>query len=184
MQVSSSIIDYQFNVVLEHTIIGKDLRTQYTARILGIVQVAVLLLQFIGSFLLVHFLGVRRSHFLIPALLCLSSISFLLFPTFGVISFAFMMIKCFDFSLFGVLREMLYVPLKLDEKFRAKAVIDVFAHRTAKAASSILILVLQALIGLQTVSVLTWSSILLFSLWCGVVLYMLREPKALPIQER
>jgi ATP/ADP translocase len=36
-------------------------------------------------------------------------------------------------SLFGVIREMLYVPLQLDEKFRAKAIIDVFAYRTSKA---------------------------------------------------
>ena len=35
---------------------------------------------------------------------------------------------------------MLYIPLKADEKFRARAVIDVFAHRSSKAFSSVLII--------------------------------------------
>lgn len=82
-----------------------------------------------------------------------------------MISFAYVTIKAFDFSLFGVIKEMLYIPLKLDEKFRAKAVIDVFAYRSAKAFASFLILFLQPLAGLRILNVLTWSSIAIFLLW-------------------
>ena len=41
-----------------------------------------------------------------------------------------------DKDVFNILKEMLYVPLKTDEKFKAKAIIDIFAYRSAKAFAS------------------------------------------------
>ncbi len=166
MQVSSTLIDFQFNHMLERTIFDKDLRTQYTGRMLGIVHAATISLQLFGSFLLVHFLGIKRSHFLIPFLLCLNSVAFQFFPFFGVISFAYVSIKSCDFSLFGIIKEMLYIPLKPDEKFRAKAIIDVFAYRSSKAIASALILGLQAFIPF-----LNWISIALFALWLVIIAF-------------
>ncbi len=180
MQISSTVIDYQFNRYLEEAISLKDLRTQYTARILGIVHMATVGLQFIGAFLLIHFLGIKRSHFLVPSMLCLISISFLFFPVFAMISFSYITIKSFDFSLFGVIREIMYIKLPKDEKFRAKAVIDVFAHRTAKALASFLILGLQLCIGIQTQQVLTWLGITIFVLWCLFVKNMLKDYELTP----
>jgi AAA family ATP:ADP antiporter len=176
MQLSSTLIDFQFNSVLEKTILQKDLRTQYTGRILGCVHAATISLQLFGSFLLIHFLGIRRSHLLIPFLLCLNSIAFSFFPLFGVISFAYISIKSCDFSLFGIIKEVLYIPLKPDEKFRAKAIIDVFAYRSSKAIASALILGLQAFWGSSFLTILSWGSIALFVLWMGAVFALLKEP--------
>ncbi len=181
MQVSSSLIDYQFNSVLERTILEKDLRTQYTGRILGIMHAATVGLQFVGSFLLVQFLGMKRSHFLIPLLLALNSLTFHFFPVFGVISFAYISIKSFDFSLFGIIKEMLYIPLKPDEKFRAKAVIDVFAHRSSKALASLLILLLQVVFSRELLPILNVSSIVLFAVWMGIVWKLFREKETVVV---
>lgn len=178
MQLSSTLIDFQFNTVLEKTITQKDLRTAYTGRILGIVHAATISLQLFGSFLLIHYLGVKRSHLLIPFLLCINSIVFQFFPFFSVISFAYISIKSCDFSLFGIIKEMLYIPLKPDEKFRAKAVIDVFAHRSSKAIASALILAFQAFLGSSFLPILNWGSILLFVVWMSVIFTMLKEPAA------
>jgi AAA family ATP:ADP antiporter len=176
MQLSSTLIEFQFNTILEQTIGEKDLRTEYTGQILGVVHAVTISLQLFGSFLLIHYLGVKRSHLMIPFLLCLNSIAFHLFPFFGVISFAYISIKSCDFSLFGIIKEVLYVPLKPDEKFRAKSVIDVFAHRSSKAIASILILGLQAALGSSFLSVLNWGGIALFALWIGIVIVLLKEP--------
>ncbi len=175
MQLSSTLIEFQFNSILEKTVLLKDLRTEYTGRIFGIVHVMTISLQLFGSFILIHYLGMRRSHLALPLLLCLNAIAFQIFPIFGVISFAFISIKSCDFSLFGVIKEMLYIPLKPDEKFRAKAVIDVFAYRSSKAIGSGLILGLQALLGTAFSPVLRWASIALFALWIGIVLILYRE---------
>lgn len=177
MQLCSTLVDFQFNTVLEKTILQKDLRTEYHGRILGIVHATTISLQLFGSFLLLHFLGTRRSHLLIPFLLCLNSIAFQFFPVFGVISFAYISIKSCDFSLFGIIKEVLYIPLKPDEKFRAKAVIDVFAHRSSKALASVLILGLQAILGTTFLSFLNWGSILLFFFWMIIVAALLKDPE-------
>lgn len=174
MQVSSTLIDFQFNHFLEKAISSKDLRTEYTGRIFGIVHLATLSFQFFGSFLLVHFLGFKKSHLLVPLILCINAIGFLLFPVFGIITLSFITVKCFDFSLFGVIREMLYVPLKTDEKFRAKAIIDVFAHRSSKAIASVLILGIQFWAGTQTHLILSWTSVAIFILWCYTVVRMFK----------
>lgn len=177
MQLCSTIVDFQFNAFLEKTVLQKDLRTEYTGRILGIVHAVTISLQLFGSFLLIHFLGIKRSHVLIPLLLCLNSVAFQFFPLFGVISFAYISIKAFDFSLFGIIKEVLYIPLKVDEKFRAKAIIDVFAYRSSKAIASGLILGLQAIIGTSFLPMLNWGSILLLVLWIGIVITLLKDPE-------
>jgi len=173
MQVSATLIDFQFNYSLENQVFSKDLRTAYTARIMGIVHIATIALQFVGSFLLVHFLGLKRSHLLIPLVLLVNGLGFLLFPAFSMISLSYITVKCFDFSLFGVIKEMLYIPLKQDEKFRAKAVIDVFAHRSSKAIASLLILAIQWVAVSSAPAILSWTGMVILVLWGLTVVYML-----------
>jgi len=174
MQVSSSLIDFQFNHFLEKLGLTTDLRTEYTARVLGIVHLTTLVLQFFGSFLLVHFLGFKRSHLLIPMVLCINAIGLLFFPVFTMVSFSYITVKCFDFSLFGVIKEMLYVPLQRDEQFRAKAIIDVLAYRSSKAIASLLILMLQVWVGMRLHFILGSVAIAILLFWCYVVTKMFK----------
>src|SRR5581483_5745451 len=171
MQSASTLLEFQFNSILEKTILFKDLRTEYTGRIFGIVHATTISLQLFGSFMLIHYLGIKRSHLALPLLLCLNSIVFQIFPFFGVISFVYISIKSCDFSLFGIIKEVLYIPLKPDEKLRDKAVIDVFAYRTSKAFVSVLILGLQTLLGAAFLPILNWANICLFALWIGTVFF-------------
>jgi ATP:ADP antiporter, AAA family len=175
MQVSSTLIDYQFNHFLQENIPEKDLRTQYTGRVLGLVHAATLALQFFGSFLFVHFLGVKRSHFFIPFILGLNNLAFIFMPTFGLITFSYITVKCFDFSLFGIVKEMMYIPLKKDEKFRAKAFIDVFAYRTSKACASFLIFGLQWFLDSDLRLTISSIGLTLFVLWCYLVKKLLKS---------
>jgi AAA family ATP:ADP antiporter len=177
MQFSSTLIDFQFSRVLEQEIVDKDLRTEFLGRILGMMQCATVFMQFIGTMLLVHFLGLRGSHLLLPLTLALNGALSLIFPAFGMAAFSYVTVKTYDFSLFGVIKEMLYVPLSVDEKFRAKSVIDVFAYRTSKALASFLILFCQAFAGLQLLTYLGWGSLAVFGLWVLLVLKMLPKPE-------
>ncbi len=180
MQVTTTLIYYQFNAVLEHSILVHDMRTEYCGKVFGIANIFSLSLQLFGSFLLIHFLGLRRSHIAMPLFLAFNAIGSLFFPTFAMISAAFITIKAFDFSLFGVLKEMLYIPLKQDEKFQAKAIIDVFAYRSSKAVASCLILGLQFIGFSEMVSTLSWGSFVLLMLWAFVV-YKMFKLKSEPV---
>lgn len=172
MQMVTAIADFQFNDFLGKAFPEKDLRTEYTARIMGIMHSLTIFLQFAGSFFLIQFLGFKRTHYLIPILVVLCASLFGAFPVFPIVSLVLVTTKALDFSLFGVVREMLYIPLNPDEKFRAKAVIDVFAARTSKALASLIIIGLTTFV---SSSDLTWLNFGLGLLWIGAVAYGLKE---------
>ena len=172
MQLSSAILDFQFNDFLSRLFPDKDVRTEYSARLLSIGHVATVFLQFIGSYLFIRLMGFRNSHLAIPLILGCNSLFYAFFPLFPLLSFSFMALKAFDFSLFHVLKEILYVPLRADEKFRAKAIIDVFAYRSAKAVAACLIFAFQPM--------LTWLSIALFGIWVAAVFWGCKEYEKVP----
>ncbi len=183
MQASVGLMEFQFNMHLEQHILDKDLRTEYVGRLLSLTNVISLFFQLIGSALLVHTLGVRRSHLMIPILLLANALWMISLPTFAVLAGAFVFIKAVDFSLFGVIREMLYIPMRMDEKFRAKAVIDVFAYRSAKALVAVSVLVLQAVAGTMVSAWVNGAIVAVFVLWLGVVWFLFRRAyteRALP----
>lgn len=175
MQVSVALVEYQFNTRLEMQIFEKDLRTEYCGRIFGLTSFLSAIFQFIGSFLLVHWMGVRQSHLLIPLLLFINSLAALMIPGFALVTFSFILVKSIDFSLFGVIKEMLYIPLKVDEKYRAKAVIDVFAYRSSKALVSLAILGLQIFATTSVLQIASIISTFLFGFWLLFVLFFLKR---------
>ncbi len=178
MQLIATLIDYQFNASLQIAVPDKDMRTEYFGRIMGIVNMASVCFQFVGAYLLVHLLGLKRSHIFVPLALSLSIGACLLFPVFGLFAFSYVAVKSFDFSLFGVIKEMLYVPMKVDEKFRAKAIIDVFAYRSSKAFGSLIIFFLQMFKELNLISILTWTMLLIFLAWIAIVSKMFKSYEA------
>jgi AAA family ATP:ADP antiporter len=173
MQISSTILYYQINHTVELTILDKDLRTEFFGKILGLGSILTVILQCAGSFLLIHFLGLKLSHFCIPCILCVNALGCLLFPLFSMVSYAYVTIKAFDFSIFTILKEMLYIPLSKEEKFQAKAFIDVFAYRSSKALASFLILGFQFI--QAPFSLLSWISVVICLAWCWVVTKMPAE---------
>lgn len=176
MQFASTLIDFQFNASLELKVGDKDLRTQYMGQIMSVIHLCTMGLQIFGSFLCIKFLGVKRSHMTIPVLLLMNAALFQCFPWFSVVTFSFICVKSFDFSLFTILKELLYIPLSAQEKFQAKAVIDVFAHRSSKAIASLLILALQQAFGTLFLPFLGGFSIALFIFWMILIAVWLKEP--------
>jgi ATP:ADP antiporter, AAA family len=172
MQVSSTILEYQFNHFLKDSFSALDLRTQFVGRLFGIVNLVNTFLQFVGSFVLVRIIGLKWTHAIIPLLLISNTVMFFLFPSFGLICIGFGMIKSLDYSIFGIVKEMLYIPLNVEEKFKAKSVIDVFAYRSSKTIASLLILTLTFFYGHNITAMLSLSLIVIFCVWIYSVLSM------------
>ena len=176
MQLSTTIMDFQFNTFLQHKFPMQDLRTQFYGRLWGTINTCKLCLQFFATFLLVQFLGLRNSHFVVPGVLLCNATLSLLFPSFGMITYSFGVIKTFDYSIFNIIKEMLYVPLKTDEKFKAKAIIDVFAYRSAKAFASLFVIGMQIFHPLNLPYAFSWGPLTLFLIWIGAVCVLLKHP--------
>lgn len=185
MQISIAFGDYLFYTYLENHIPTKDLRTEYCGRMISITNTISMSFQLLGGFLAVHFLGLKNAHRLVPLYLLLNTALFFFFPTFSIVSYLFVAIKAVDHSYFAVIREMLYIPLKQDEKFRAKAVIDVFAYRSAKALASFLLLFLQFVTSSKPLYLVGILSVITFLFWSVVVTLMFRKgPEVLALQGR
>ncbi len=178
MQITVALADYRFQFFLaqaEHLV---DLRTQLAGRVFGAMNLLSFLFQLIGGVFLVHTIGLRRAHFIIPvALLALTGL-LTLNPTFAMAAIVLAVTKSVDFSLFGVIREMLWVPLQLDEKYRAKAIIDVFAYRTAKAFASLLLLGLQLIPGIGILPLVNGLGVAVFVGWLAAVYWLLPSREA------
>lgn len=175
MQLSTSLIDYQFNTFLEHAITGKDLRTEYIGRILSIGLSLSVFMQFFGTYALIQIMGIRRLHIGFPILLALASALSFFSPGFAITNLIFILVKGCDFSLFTIIKESLYIPLSADQKFRAKAFIDVFLYRFAKVLASVIILSLQTVLTTYLLPVLNGISIAIFITWVVVAIYLCKK---------
>ena len=178
MQIGSAIVDYQFSSFLEKTFVSTDLRTAFEGKIFGIISSAKIFFQLVGTYLIVHFMGLRVSHFVVPSILLCNAVLVAVFPGFSMITYAFSTIKSFDYSIFNILKEMLYLPLKSEEKFKAKAVIDVFAYRSSKAVASLLIIGLQFYQINPIAQSISITSVAIFALWLATVTLLYKSNKS------
>lgn len=177
MQVASTLIDFQFNQSLSLSILDKDLRTEYLGRFFGIVNGLNVILQFLGSYLIMHFVGVKGTHFVIPLYLGGLICSYLIHPAFSVLAWSYGSIKALDYSIFGIVKEILYIPMNVEEKFLGKAVIDVFVYRTSKAVASCCIIGLGFFTSLKLSTLITQVLLFIFILWCLTVVLLLDSKK-------
>lgn len=175
MQIASTILDFQFSSMVETQFHIQDIRTQFFGRFFGMVNTVNIFLQFFGSLLLLQWIGLQNSHLLVPIFLAINSMFFLFFPTFPMVCFQFASIKAMDYSIFGIIKEMLYVPLKIDEKFKAKAIIDVFAYRTSKAIATFAILILQFVPIFSLNSLLSIAALSIFFIWLFGIIFLFKH---------
>ena len=174
MQFATTIIQFQFDSVLHLKLPIQDVRTKFYGWLWAIINTWKLCFQFFATFLLVQFLGLRKSHFVIPGILLFNSILVLCYPGFFIITYSFVVIKSFDYSIFNIIKEMLYIPLKTDEKFKAKAIIDVFAYRSAKALASLFVIIMQIFCPFHLPYAFSWGPFAFFIIWIGVLIFFVK----------
>lgn len=177
MQMTATLVDFHFNSLIEVAYSDVDVRTEYLGRFFALINTINIFLQLIGTFVLLRLFGLARSHLFIPTYFSLTTIAALINPTFGAVAFSFGSLKSLDYSIFGIIKEMLFIPLKIDEKFKAKAVIDIFAARTAKALASLFILALELIYAPLLTTFISYGVLLFFITWALLVAYMFRRPE-------
>ena len=175
MQLSMTVIEYQFTSFVYQKFFIQDLRTQFYGRLWGMINLIKLFLQFFATFLLLKVLDLKKSQFVVPGILLGNAVVSLIIPSFSVIGCSFSLIKIFDYSLFNILKEILYVPLGPAEKFKAKAIIDVFGYRSAKGLASFFIISLTALAPEKLPYAYSWGPFICFGIWMVTVFFYLRE---------
>jgi ATP:ADP antiporter, AAA family len=174
-QVVAAVLDFKFQGLLSVDFAGDpDRETAFQGRFWGVLNTIVLLLQFVVAPLLLSFMTIRRVHLMLP-LIHILAITFAIFePGVITVGIAFFLFKAFDYSIFRAAKELLYVPLGFDERYRAKEVIDVFGYRTGKGGSSVAIVVLQK-VGVVMNNYYLAIAFVMATLWLALIVPLTRR---------
>jgi AAA family ATP:ADP antiporter len=146
-EVVVTILDYQFKVLGAASVAqpeGGEMSSQRSedefALLLGhfgqVTNVFSFLVSLLGFSFLVNRIGVRASLMIFPTLLFIGVIVTNLLSSLWVLFVTVSLIKAVIFSFHDPVKELLYIPTSEAIKFKAKAWIDVFGARSAKALGS------------------------------------------------
>ncbi len=140
--VISTLIDYQFNVVVEQAFPGKDQRTALFSGLLAGVNALSFILQFFVTGQLLRRLGIGVAVLLLPVILFGGSVWMALWPGLGAMLFLKIADGSVRYSIEQSSRDVLYLPIPNRLMKKLKTIVDVFVQRLAKGTGSLLILAL------------------------------------------
>jgi len=175
-QVISAVLSLEFQTRLQIDIPNLDEQTAYSGGFFSILNAVAAGLQFVVAPLVLKFISAMWIQLLIPV--ChLATISYLLIhPSLTTAGICYMTFKAFDYSIFRASKEILYIPLSFDARYRAKEVIDFLGYRFSKGGISLVIAIFQK-IGFTMTSAYGVIAFVSAALWIGLVIPIFRESK-------
>ncbi|MBI3039978.1 hypothetical protein HYY75_13170 [bacterium] len=138
-QIVATALELSFQGLLQDKIPNADLQNAFSGRFFAWVNAAAAVSQFLLTPLILKMVPLSLMHVLIPVI-HLGACGYLLAnPSLFSAGFAFLTFKAIDYSLFRAAKEILYIPLSFDVRYRAKEIIDVFGYRFGKGGTSLTI---------------------------------------------
>jgi len=141
--IVTTLVDFQFNSVIENKYEDQNGRTAFLGTFFTILLIFSYVLHiFLTNRILKNF-GIRAALLIAPIFLLIGSAAIFFFPLVSLIYWA-VLIKGTDKSLAHSLnqsvRELLYIPIDPEIKYKAKVFIDMFVNKFAKGLGALLIL--------------------------------------------
>lgn len=167
----STIMDFQFSATVAHYLQGDAIRAQL-ARVYAISNVASLIVQlFMTRFVMKRF-GIKAALLVLPFATMLGSVGFGALPILWMGSLLNTADSAFSYSIHQSAKESLYVPTTWAEQSKAKAFIDMFVLRFAKALAVGLTLAFTVIVSdFSAVRWLSVVSVALVVVWIMVARY-------------
>lgn len=133
-EIVSTVMDFQFTSTVSHYLEGEAIGEQFST-VFAITNVISMLVQlFLTSFVMTRF-GVGTALLVLPVAALTGSVGFMALPILWIGSALNTIDNAFSYSINQSAKEALYVPTTKDEKYKAKAFIDMFVQRFAKAVA-------------------------------------------------
>lgn len=133
-EIVSTVMDFQFTSTIAHYLSGPAIGKQF-ATVFAITNIVSMLVQlFLTSFVMSR-LGVGFALMVLPVAALVGSMGFLALPVLWMGSGLNTLDNGFSYSINQSAKEALYVPTTRDEKYKAKAFIDMFVQRFAKSVA-------------------------------------------------
>jgi AAA family ATP:ADP antiporter len=145
-EVTSTLVDFQFTSSVARSLDGSAIEGHF-ASVFAVTNGLALAVQLVVTPLVLTRGGVGWALLVLPGALLLGEAAFALLPTMLLGSALSVTDNGLNYSLQQSAREALYVPTSREEKYEAKAMIDMFVQRFAKVISVGLTLLLTFLLG-------------------------------------
>lgn len=174
-EMVSTIMDYQFTETVSHFLVGDAIGRQF-ATVYSITNTAAMVVQFFLTGYIMKQHGVKIALFVLPIAALFGSVAFMAVPILWIGSLLNTADNAFSYSINQSAKESLYVPTAQKEKYAAKAFIDMFVQRLAKALAVFVSLGITAIA--YEFSAVRWLSLLtviLAFLWLLVARYAGRQ---------
>ena len=180
-KVGSTIVDNQFNAVVELHLIGKEAKTAFFGAFSAGLNVISFLMQLYATSFALRFFGIGISLTLLPVGLTVASLITFLFPALATGTFLKIFDGSMNYSVQQASKEVLYLPLSSGVRYRAKPVIDMLVYRVSKSLGGLLIILFAAVFSIPNdrigVLVIGLFPFWLFLVWKmrGAYLLLLRH---------
>jgi hypothetical protein len=170
----TTMLDYQFNAIVRRAFPAKDVRTSFIGTFfVGLLIFSYLLNIFLSSRAIRSF-GLQAALLITPAVLLLGSVAIFFVPLGGLIYWA-VAVKGLDKSLAHTLsqsvRELLYIPVPPEIKYKAKVFIDMFVNKLADFVVAIILLLCVSVghVSLSNLSFITMGFIAAWAVFCILI---------------
>ena len=143
-EIVSTILDFQFTSTIVHYLDGDAIGEQFSLTFAITNTVAFVVQLFFTGFVMSR-LGVGVALLVLPVIVLAASAGFALFPILWLGCLLNTADNGFSYSINQSAKESLYVPTSREEKYKAKAFIDMFVQRSAKAVAVLLSLAITTI---------------------------------------
>ena len=170
-EMVSTIMDFQFSDTIGHYLDGAMVRVQVSRVMSFTTWISLFVQVFLTSFIMKRS-GVGAALLFLPVACLLGSLGFMVAPVLLMGSALNTCDNGFSYSINQSAKEALYVVTTRDEKYKAKAFIDMFVQRLAKAVAVGLALVITiAFSGFESVRWLSLATAVILLVWIGAARY-------------
>lgn len=142
-QAVSVSVELSFQTILQTAMPDADLQTAFSGKFYAMLEGVALLMQLAATPIIFRFLPLTVVMISIPIINLIAGCSLYFQPTLFIAGLALTIFKGMDYSIFRSSKELSYVPLSFDARYRAKEVIDVFGYRFGKGGTTIIMTLIQ-----------------------------------------
>ena len=135
-QLFSATMDVTFHIHLKEAFPDVDIRAAREAAFWAAINGGSMLLNLVAPAILAV-LSLRRLHLLFPLGHLALAVVAILFPGLWTAAIALAWFKIVDYSLFRSSKELLYIPLPFDARYRTKMLIDMVIYRMSKGGGAL-----------------------------------------------
>jgi AAA family ATP:ADP antiporter len=165
-----NIADFMFHLEFEKNILSSQDRTGYLGQMYSLTNLLTLVFQVVLLPFVLPRVSERNFHLFIPVSYFISIALMLGGSGMGLLPVAalFTYLKAADYSLFSSGKELLYQPLKSEQKYGAKYLTDMLVYRAGKA------LVALVLIYLQSSTILNMLMFIFLGIWIFLIIKLFK----------